>query len=216
MPNAMRNNNRKQAPTKNKNKQKQVVKFVKQKNVPITKSTSTKMKAPQYKTLDKGNIIIKNQELITEIKTAAKNENNVNGFNILRLHVNPGLQQVFPWLNNLAKNYVSYKITHVKLVYAPRNNTTQPGSTMIYFEYDPSASSPQNRKDFLNRKLAQEHQVFEMNVFAGDPRDLGKEKTHYVRTGALQENLDIKLYDTCVAFFAYEGTNHSTIIGEVS
>lgn len=195
----------------NKNKQ---LGFIRTEKVPLAYSNSTKMKAPKIKYSGDGNIVICNQELAIEVKTLTTTQT-TNDFNLIVFHVNPGLSTVFPWLSSMARNYVSYQFEALELVYVPRNTVTIPGSAMIYAEYDPSASRPENRRDFLNRKKAEEVQVFKQMDFKADPVDLHKEKSHYVRVAAPLTGQDIKLLDTCIFYFAYQGTSPNTVIGDL-
>lgn len=190
------------------------VSFIKSQKIPLAYSNSTKMISPKVMYQGDGNICISNQELITEVKTLTSTQS-VNDFNLLVFHVNPGLASVFPWLSSMARNYVSYQFDMLELIYVPRNTVTVPGSAMIYAEYDPSASRPENRKDFLNRKNAEEVQVFKQMDFKADQKDLHKEKTHYVRVAPPPSGQDIKLLDTCIFYFAYQGTTPATVIGDL-
>lgn len=191
-----------------------LVSFVKKENIPIVYSQSIKMKSQKTRDLGSGNLRLQHQELVTEIVTA-KTTDQFNGFNLIKIHVNPGLTSSFPWLSSLARNYLNYQFSQLELCFIPRNSVTKEGSVMMFAEYDPSASDPENRKDFLNRKHAQENQVFKQMVFSCDISDLRKEKAHYIRVGKPTNNQDIKLLDACTMYFAYEGTLPNLSLGDL-
>jgi hypothetical protein len=223
LPNALKNrkanslklarvNNKKGITKSNTNNNR--VGFVSSEDIPLIISKSIKMKSPLTMDLGSGDLGLTHQELITTVHTS-KSVQIVGGFNLIKIHVNPGLKSSFPWLNSLAVNYLNYQFTSLSLVYVPRNTVTVPGSVMVFAEYDPSASDPENRQDFLNRKNAQENQVFKQLVFKCSSDDLVKEKAHYIRVGAPSKSQDIKLLDCATLYFAYEGVTPDINIGDL-
>jgi len=192
------------------------VKFVTEKeSIPVVYSRKVNMNSPKTKDLGKGNMRIVHQELVTEIRTAKTTNGQNNGFVLYKIHVNPGLQDSFPWLSSLARNFKNYKFWMLALCFVPRNNVVQAGTSMMYCEYDPDASDPENRKDLLNRKQAAEIQVFKDLDFFAEMEELAKEKSHYIRTGPPLKNQDIKLQDCANFYYAYDGTSPDTLIGDL-
>jgi hypothetical protein len=192
------------------------VDFIVEGSEPIVYTKSIKMKSPKFSRSSDGSLTLKNQELATGVlSVAAGSGATYNGFQLIQVPVNAGLSSCFPWLSGLAAQYVTYKFDMLEMIFIPRNATTQPGSIMMYAEYDPSSSRPENRKDFLNRKNAQECQIFKSMIFKLDVKDMQKEKSHYVRVGKVQSGSDIKLLDTCTFYIAYEGTTPNTVLGDL-
>lgn len=188
------------------------------KNVPLTKSRKIKMPTSKWSYNKDGTLMMSHTELLTSVITRAKlpdSEATNNGFNVKGFKMNPGLRASFPFTSAIASNYTTFKFEALHLIFIPRGNVTRDGAVMIYAEYDPGSEVPENRIEFINRKRAQETQVFEKLDFKADKKDLQKEKSHYIRLGSVPEGSDVKLYDPCIFYFAYEGTPFSTLIGDI-
>lgn len=184
------------------------------KNEPLVVSSTIKKDNPVYKYQKDGSVLFTNTELLFSVTTATTNNNVANGLNIYSLPVNAGLKSTFPFLSSLASNYVSYDFLSLSFGFVSRSNMTNSGLVMFMAEYDPSKGPPENRIELLNRKGV-ESQVFKNLAYLLNPKDMKKEKSHYIRLGKLMNSQDIKLYDTCTLYFGYEGTPSNTTIGDI-
>jgi hypothetical protein len=184
------------------------------KDEPLVKSTKILMPSPKFNYTKDGSLGLTHCELISSITTSSTHDNN-NGFNVLGWPINAGLKATFPFLSSLAQNYKSYEFLSLTFSFVARGNYTRDGAIMFYAEYDPDTAPPENRIEFLNRSNAVEAQVFKNTDYSLKPKDMRKEKSHYVRLGKVDEKSDLKLYDTANLFFAYEGTPKETLIGDI-
>lgn len=187
---------------------------VKTENEPIVVSRSIRMPAPKFGVGKNGSVVLTHTELLTTVTTNNLGENS-NGFNIIGIHVNAGLKSSFPFLSSIAYNYKSYDFAKLCYGFVSRCPTITSGAVMMYAEYDPSVSPPENRIEFMNRSNAQEVQVFKNLSYSLGRKDMKKEASHYIRLGPLGKDQDIKLYDTAILWIGYEGTPKNTLIGDI-
>lgn len=190
------------------------ISFVRSENEPLVVSRSIKMSSPKYEYGGKGSVILKHTELLATVTSNNKGEN-VNGFNIIGIHVNAGLNKSFPFLSSLAYNYKSFEFNKLQYCFVSRCPTITTGAVMMYAEYDPSVSPPENRIEFMNRSNAEEVQVFKNLNYPLNKKDMKKEMSHYIRLGTLAKDQDIKLYDVATFWFGYEGTPKQTLLGDI-
>lgn len=184
------------------------------KSEPLVKSYSMLKDKPDYSYQKDGSVILTNTEMLISITTATTVNSVPNGFNLIAFPVNAGLKSTFPFLSSIASNYVSYDFINLSFGFVSRSNYTQNGLVMFQAEFDPSKGPPENRIEFLNRQ-GSETQVFKSLVLNLKQKDMKKEKSHYIRIGKLTTSQDIKLYDTAMVYFAYEGTPSTSVIGDI-
>ena len=133
---------------------------------------------------------------------------NINGSNLFsiaqNLSVNPGLSSTFPWLSIMAQAWEQYKFEKLKFVFLTRTGSNTPGSVIMSPDYDSSDVAPISEQVMTTYDGTREDApwkdnscVLKTNLLsgAGGPRK-------FVRTGALQPNQDIKLYDVANMFVA--------------
>jgi len=117
--------------------------------------------------------------------------------------LNPGLATTFPWLANIAMNWERYRFNKLRFVYLPRCATSTNGSVSLIPDYDAADSAPQNEQVASSLQNMREDAVWKQLTIDLDPSSMhaiGPSK--FVRTGALQPNLDIKTYDSGNLFVA--------------
>jgi len=186
--------------------------LIKSKQISLQESRVVQIPNVKMTALNNGGCKVTFVELLHEIKTKSSEDN--NGFSLFYIPVNPGLKQIFPWVSALADNYTTYEFSNLQFSYKPRINKTVDGNICGYIDYDPEVSWPENRKEILSRK-GKETQVFEVSTFIANCNEMKTENSHYIRTGDVGKNKDLKLYDSAVFFFAYEGTPPNKIIGDL-
>lgn len=106
-------------------------------------------------------------------------------------NVNPGLPGTFPWLSKLARRYEEYKFKKLKFEYRSVCATSTSGVVMMSFDYDAADGLPTNKAS-----QAQTVPNSEVNAWSSNDLIINCDAGYkYIRSGALQPNLDIKTYD---------------------
>jgi len=132
------------------------------------------------------------------------------------LPLNPGMDATFSWLSNVALNWERYKFHALKFIYLTRSPTSQAGSVILAPDYDPADTAPIDELTALSYKDAKEDVPWKDIVVTLDPSDLsGGRKDHFVRTGPLAANLDIKTYDSGTLWVYTEGVASSVNLGKL-
>jgi len=103
-------------------------------SAPIAESSVITNKNPRFSSRS-GNFCVKHREYITDI-TGSVN------FTVNKYAVNPGLNNLFPWLANIANQYESYLFRKLHFVYEPACSTVTPGSVMLAVDFDASDPDP--------------------------------------------------------------------------
>jgi hypothetical protein len=192
-----------------------------QKNNPISKSFEIKpMDAKINPIKIKGSMgfNISHSEYIFDVKTVAANgTNNINGFNVIKVPINPGLKGPFPWCSQLAPNFETYKIHKFHVTYIPNTTTLATGSLMMAADFDPSDPSPSTKTDMLNKTGVVSGNVFNKLIYSPKKADYNKQKSYYLRNanGTVPGNDDLKFFDCMNLFIAYQGTSPNTTLGEI-
>lgn len=144
--------------------------------------------------------------------------------------VQPGLPFLFPWLNNLAKMFETYRI--IKLVFFFKSTSadavlstvgpsgsTSLGSVIMMAQYNVLMNPPLNKREMLNNATAVSCKPSNSMSFTINPH--AAYKTLFVRTPYTpttgDDAGDRRLYDHCDFHLATEGMQASTgSIGELS
>lgn len=162
----------------------------KQASVASAYSTKSTGRAPTI-TATRDSCRIKHRELVSSVTgsvafTAATS-----------LDINPGLSATFPWLSTMAPAWEEYRFNSLKVEYLTRTGSTTPGSMMIVPDYDPADASPLTEQIASSYEDVVEDAPWKDIVCVMPASSLnGYTKRHYVRTGSLASNLDIKTYDS--------------------
>jgi hypothetical protein len=124
------------------------------------------------------------------------------GFSNTGYSINPGLQNVFPWLSQLAANYDEYKFDQLVFEYHPTISETstsingQPGQVMLCTNYNASAPLFSDKESMVQYHGGQSDRLTEMCVHGVecDPAKVSNQK-RYVRTSPVIVGQDLKTYD---------------------
>lgn len=144
-----------------------------------------------------GAIIITHKEYVTDIFGPSTSFNNQS------YSINPGLNQTFPFLAQLAANYEEYEL--IQLVYEYRSTTTdigtqtngQCGTVVMVTNYN-AASQPFTDKgtmmEYAHAMSCKTTEHMQHGVEC-EPSKLSGDGCKYVRTNPVVSNQDIKTYD---------------------
>lgn len=116
---------------------------------------------------------------------------------IIRRAINPGIEELFPWLSNQAGGWESYKFNKLHFSYVPRCSTGTPGSIMMAIDYDPVDSNPVTEEIMSTYASAKETSVWNSVTTTADPRAMNAAtKTKFIRTAFRAPGTDRHLYDS--------------------
>nr|WRQ65310.1 structural protein [Tolivirales sp. gcode 6] len=157
-----------------------------------------------------GKITVTNKELISEIYGST------GTFDADAYQINPGLYSTFKWLASIASNYEFYKIKNLSFEYVPLVGTNTTGYLAMAFDSDVLDEQPGSKQEMSTynkfqsgstwNPLSLDVPVGMMNKFV---------KNHYIRSGPVPANADLKTYDVGQVIIAVGGQNSATQIGEL-
>jgi hypothetical protein len=117
--------------------------------------------------------------------------------------VNPGLPTSFPWLSSQAQGWESYRFNKLRFCYYTRTGTNVPGSLLMIPDYDAADSAPASEQIASTYEDVSEDAPWKDIVCALRPSAMDSiGPKHFVRTGPLPANQDIKTFDVANLFVA--------------
>jgi len=141
--------------------------------------------------------------------------------------VNPGLEQLFPWISQLARNFESYKFNKLSFYFKSTSadsvlgasGSTALGSVFMAAQYNVLMPPYQNKKEMLNGATVKStkpsrHMSFQVKT-AGITKKLSVRADH-TDISSNEVRGDRRLYDLCDFHLATEGCQATTgVIGEL-
>lgn len=94
--------------------------------------------------------------------------------NAVKLHINPGDGQTFPWLSRLAANFEYYIVNSMSISYEPTVSHTTTGGIVLSCEYDPAAPEPGSLSEYLNKATSIKGQVAQYCTLVVNPSKVEK------------------------------------------
>lgn len=116
---------------------------------------------------------------------------NTLNFSAISIPCNPGLSGSFPWLGKLARRYEQYRFKKLRYEFRSVSASSQSGVIMMSFDYDAADAAPATKAEQAQTIPNSETNVWMNNDLSVRP-DAG---WHFVRSGTLASNLDVKTYD---------------------
>jgi len=178
-------------------------------NINISRSGSNaKFKVKQVK----NGLVVKHKELLQSILGSV----GFNGSADTTYQLNPGLQDCFPWLANIAQNYEQYVWNSLDWEYVPRCPSNTAGSLYMATSYDAKDYPPFDTSD----KMGTYRNSISSGVWAPIWHHSAVKKGKYqqknmVRTGAIDDGEDIREYDIGNFEFACEGCANTNQVGQL-
>lgn len=148
-------------------------------------------KAPNIKHLPRGEVVIEHQEYFADLAGST-------GYAGRYFQINPGLSDVFPWLNRVANNYERYKWEKLSFEFRSMSATSEKGSVLLTVDQDASDTGPTTKGQSLAYFGSMEFAPWmtkQIHVTGFD-----RSKQFFVRSGTLSTISDVKLYDACSFF----------------
>ncbi len=134
---------------------------------------------------------------------------------IKTVNLNPGLGSAFPWLNQIASRYESYKFRKMNMRFMTERPTTESGYVAIVPDFDPTDAAPADKQTAFQFQSAAKAAPWENLTQVCNREDLSKRKTYFVRQGALASNENLGLYDTANIFICAGGNSGAVTLGEL-
>jgi len=172
-----------------------------------------------YNPVKSGGVIIRHREFLRDITTSST----PGAFSITNFALNPGQENTFPFLAQLAANYESYEfmgmIFHYRSMSADALNSTNTalGSVIMATEYDSLASVFSNKADMEAHEFASSCKP---SVDMLHPIECARSQSvlseQYIRVGAPASGSDLRMYDlgrTSIATVGFQAA--SVNIGEL-
>jgi hypothetical protein len=158
----------------------------------VASSKGTRGTEPRFISRDARATRIVHRELIGSVKGSVL-------FTVANsLPINPGMPQTFPWLATQAASWEQYRFNRLRFCYYSRCSTTVPGSVLLCPDYDASDPPPGSELIACAYRDVVEEVPWNVEFSCSlDPKGmLGLAPRKYVRVGPLDQNLDIKTYDS--------------------
>lgn len=160
------------------------------------------LKSPQFMSVpdESGSLMVKHREYVGDI--FAPPSDTVSDFTIQAFPINPGLEQSFPWLSQIAQNYEEYELIQcvfefVSTVQDINSSNGQVGTIITATQYN---SSEQNFTD-KPAMAAYAHSVSgkstdnQTHGVECDPSKLSGSEGKYIRANPVLVGEDLKTYD---------------------
>lgn len=183
--------------------------------VPVSYSSKVTVKKPRLG--GNGSITINHCELLSDVVT---DDNYQGGFSLYSVSVNPGLQRVFPWLSNIARNFQEYRFKSCRVIYISECSTSTTGQIMMTASYDPSLNAPQDETDMSNYEGYVADNVYRSFTFDLNKKGMNSQLHYYIRgtnPNTTNSNIeDIKLLDCANFYYAIDNApNDSNYLGKL-
>jgi len=180
---------------------------------PVAKGRRQTMKPPQMQSLRNGDCVVKHREYIQDIVAGSGTP---SVFAASAFAVNPGQVATFPWLSQVAKNFESYLFRKLRFCYETEAPSSLGGSAVVTIDYDAMDAAPLTKQQAMAYRGAVRSPPWEPCCHSSVKEDLSKQKSYFVRPGALPAGGDIKMYDTGNLFVCTQNvTTASAVCGEL-
>jgi len=178
---------------------------------PVSTFSSTKFKGPSYSQRDRNSKTVTHSEFIGNVNGSVAFTNTI-------FYVNPGMSTTFPWLSFETIGWEKFRFQKLTFRYEAATATTATGAVILAPDYDASDLSPASEiviMDYQDRAYGPPWAVKPI-VCNVNPKSLNSNyNQHFVRSGLLSANQDIKLYDPCNFSIATVGQANSNAIGKL-
>ncbi len=181
-------------------------------NIPLARGRVMRNRAPVIRNNNRG-ITVSHREFIQNIGGGSSSE-------VWNIAVNkilsPGYASVFPWLNNIATNYESYRFTKFAIHYIPTCPTTTDGNLQFVFDFDLTDEPPSTELDMLNYKgavVTTPYNEFIHNLTSAESNKLFKNR--FVTSNEFPEG-ELNQFAFARLMIAYSGTEiAATTVGKL-
>jgi len=177
------------------------------KSVPVATTRQVVIQKPKIAATPDGVIVFKHTEYVADLQGSVD-------FDSRTLALNPGNEDVFPYLSNIAASFEYYKFRKLKLRYEPSCSTTTAGVVMLCIDYDASDSSPLGKTAFMMNQNATRCSSWSRSTMDLVAKANGAQVKRFVLNDAPPPNTDVKMYNLGNLFIATQGST-AVPIGEI-
>ncbi len=182
---------------------------VQSQKAPVALGNKTFQSKPRIRNIGE-NILVSHSEYVGDITGSTSAFAVASSFAL-----NPGLAASFPWLNQIASRYESYKFKKLVFRFMTERPTTESGYIALVSDYDPSDPQPSSKSNAFQYESTAKAAPWENLVQVNLPRNLLKRKSYYVRQGALTASENISFYDTGNLYVCVGGNSGAVTLGEL-
>lgn len=201
--------------TKNAQPKKKSSLRVSSQSVPLGRAVRYQQTKPSFSNLNSsdGSIMVRHEEFSFDISATS------SAFTVVKsLPLNPGNQDIMPWMSRVAPNYESYVFETLEIEYRPLVPATQSGRVYLTVDYDVSDPAPTDKSEFMSMHGAESQSIWAPIVMRCDAKDLKKIPQRFVLDEPVPSGTDARLYNTGNIFIALDGVGSGSYpfkVGEI-
>lgn len=159
---------------------------------------------PSVNMVAKNTTRIRHSEFVKDLSSSS-------GFSVGWFGINPGDEDTFPWLSQVAQRFEKYHFTSLEFEYRSRSSTSQTGSIILMIDYDASDDIPVDKQEMLATTSvdAAPWMHFSLKADAFDLHNMGNYL--FVRSKAQYADIagEINVYDAGSFYVAHKDNNVS-------
>jgi len=175
---------------------------------PVSLGKVRRTNDPLQRGLANGDLIVSHREYILDVPGSV-------AFSVTQNSVNPGLPGLFPWLSGVAQRFESYKFEALKFDFETESATSATGTALLALDYDASDAAPTSKTQAMAYRSSVRSPAWSNCQLTSLSEDLNKQKSYFVRRGAVPASADVKMYDVGNLNVCTIGQANTNIIGEL-
>jgi len=176
---------------------------------PVALGNLTFQSKPRYQAKGE-NLVVSHCEYIADITGST------SVFSIAKTFaVNPGIAQTFPWLNQIASRYESYRFKKLSFMFRTERPTTESGYVVVVPDFDPTDAGPADKQTAFQFQGAAQGAPWQNITMFVDKANLRKRQSYFNRQGALLASENLALYDTANIFVCVGGNSGAVTLGQL-
>jgi len=175
---------------------------------PVSLGKVRRTNDPLQRGLANGDLIVSHREYVLDVPGSV-------AFSATQNSINPGLPGLFPWLSGVAQRFESYVFEALKFDYETESATSATGTALLALDYDASDAAPTTKTQAMAYRSSVRSPAWSNCQLTSLKEDLAKQKSYFVRRGAVPANADVKLYDVGNLNVCTIGQANANTIGEL-
>lgn len=131
------------------------------------------------------------------------------------LALNPGIDSSFPWLNQIASRFESYRFKKLNYRFNTERPTTESGFLAIVPDYDATDPAPGDKVTAFQYEGVGKSSPWQNLLQVNTPANLNRRKSYFTRLAALNANENLGLYDSGNIFICVGGNSGAVSLGQL-
>lgn len=180
-------------------------------SAPVNTSIQIRGSKPKIITNKRDTVIIHHKEFVSPLTGVVGDFSFSNVFRI-----QPGLQDTFPWLAMIARNFESYYIRRLTFSFESLVNSTTNGAICMAIDYDPADLQPVTKQALMSNPSYTKSNIWapcDLRMNPLDAHKLGKQK--FIRCGIIGGGQDLKTFDVGKLWIFTTGLTVDVTYGEL-